>query len=199
MSMEHKAFIFDTRLFSVELLPVLEECVPGNDVGALKAFVSSHLNGAKSPYSGEALETDWESELGVGDILEVADFAMTCYYSPEDDRGLGETWDALLETLRKIRSKSLDVDVAVLGTPLRIGSLDLDPGRMGTGFVQAEDIAGFRDNLESLRGEVLGAELPDGQDLLYEISREELVEAHDYLIELYSDAAEGGGGLLFTF
>ncbi len=199
MSMEHKAFIFDTCLFSAELLPIMEVCIPKNDVASLKDFVRAHLANAHSPYSGEALQAEWELELCAGDILEAVDFAMTCYYFPEEDRGLGEAWDALLETLRKMKPRGLDAERAVLGKPLKVGGLEIDPGRMGTGFVQAEDISGVHDSLRRLRVKMQSAKLPLAKDLLYELSGEELMEAYDNLTELYKDATEENKGLLFTF
>ncbi|WPC39859.1 hypothetical protein [Clostridium sp. JS66] len=64
---------------------------------------------------------------------------MTCFYNPQEDMRLSYSWDGILQVLKKLKTK-LPAEYYILGNPLRQDDFLLDPGRMGTGFVKAEDI-----------------------------------------------------------
>ncbi len=80
----------------------------------LYKFINNHLRKVFSPYTGILLEADWESELENGGIQELADFSMTCFYSPYNDRGLSYSWDSILEALKNV-SEKLDPEYCILG------------------------------------------------------------------------------------
>lgn len=197
--MEHKAFLFDTQEFNHELNSMILDAGLKNNPEILLKFINNSIGRVYSPYTGELLDTSWKDELENGGVQELADFALTCYYSPEDDCGLSYFWDVLLEALQGIRTK-FDPEYCVLGEPLRKQEFVLDPGGMGMGLVQAEDINNIHRELIGRRERIIANGLPKDEDLLYEdITFEELVEAYDELIRLYKAALENKKGLLMTF
>ena len=196
--MEHKAFLFDTRGFNKELRPLILTSGQTGDTQPLKIFITNHMGKARSPYTGELLEYDWENELENGDMQELADFGMTCYYLPEADQGLVYSWDALLEALRQIPIE-WDAEYCIFGRPLETASFMLDPGRIGTGFVQAEDISAIFRELAADKELLIAQGLPSSEETLYELTAAELTEAYDQLMSLYKDAMENACGLLMTF
>jgi hypothetical protein len=92
----------------------------------------------RDPYEGEPLTEDWRSKLEAGDVQELADFAVTRYYQPSADFGIGEAWQALSNELPEAER------AALLGSPFE----GFDPGRMGSYF-QSERVAAH--SLRALR------------------------------------------------
>lgn len=146
MSMVHKAFLFDTVLFQKEVAGVILEAGVQNDTEVLRRFIGSNIGRARSPYTGELLVAGWETELANGDVHELADFAMACYYDSNADRGLAYEWDNLLEVLKMLTTTN-EANHLILGRPLAKDGFTLDPGYMGTGFVQAEAVPALYDTL----------------------------------------------------
>lgn len=113
----------------------------------------------------------------------------------EDDRGLGEMWDAVNEVI-----KSLNVfeygEVPVLGCQVEINSVIVDPGMEGLGIIDGDEVAEILERLKENRDE---AESAEPEDLLYEAEPEEWMEAYDDLCSLYEDALSQKKGLLLTF
>ncbi len=196
--MEHKAFIFDTQAFKEELYPIIISSGLDKNPIPLYKFINNHLGKVFSPYTGILLEADWESELENGGIQELADFSMTCFYSPDDDRGLSYSWDSVLEVLKNV-SEKLDPKYCILGESLEAELFLLDPGGMGTGFVEAEDVPLIYKILVESKDKVVTNGLPSREDILYDINITELIEAYDELVLLYKDATEAKRGLLMTF
>jgi len=122
MSFDHKAFAFDWQAFAVEMMPWMSEALAADDRERFVQFVVSNITRCRSPYDGSVLSSSWKELLEVGDVQEVADFALTKYYDPTDDHGLGATWmeedAALPENMRP----------ALLGRPIA----HFDPGRQGS-------------------------------------------------------------------
>lgn len=56
----------------------------------------------------------------------------------------------------------------ILGCPLETASFTLDPGRMGTGFVQAEDISALFKELAAHKELLIAQRLPSSEETLYE-------------------------------
>jgi hypothetical protein len=128
MSFDHKAFEFEWESFSIELAPLLAASLSNNDTSKLHAFINSNVACCASPYDGEPLSQEWESLLEVGGVQEMADFALTKYYSPLNNFGLSENW-VNLEALLNPEQKP-----ALLGEPFgNAGSL-FDPGCQGSYF-----------------------------------------------------------------
>jgi len=197
--MEHKAFLFDTQTFNRELNPLILDAGLRNNPEPLRNFIDNNIGRVYSLYTEELLDANWKEELENGGVQELADFALTYYYSLDDDRGLSYFWDALLEVLYNILSKS-DSEYYILGRSLAKQDFILDPGRMGMGFVQAQDVSDILRELNRCRDSFINNGLPNKEDLLYEdITLEELIEAYDQLIILYKEALESNRGLLMTF
>jgi hypothetical protein len=197
--MEHKAFVFDTQAFKRELEHIIFDAGLKNHPEIIQKYIDKHIGKVYSPYTEDLLEEDWEEELENGGVQELADFALTCYYSVDDDCGLSYLWEALLEALRNISIK-VEPEYCVLGHSLKKQDFILDPGAMGMGFVQAKDIFAIYKELIRCRGEFIQNGLPSDEDLLYEdITLEELVEAYDKMIALYKDALDNSHGLLMMF
>src|SRR4051794_23851626 len=99
MSMEHKAFVFDWTAFALELLTPIVQALSEDDIRPLKAFVEAHRTELTDPYEGEPLPEEWRSLLETGDTQELADFALTRYYRPTDDHGIGSAWSEISDEL----------------------------------------------------------------------------------------------------
>lgn len=52
MSMEHKAFLFDTKKYHRDIEPVLRECIRTQSSDAAEAYITAHLPELTSPYTG---------------------------------------------------------------------------------------------------------------------------------------------------
>ena len=80
------------------------------------------------PLRRRGLPRNWHHLLVKRDVQEVADFALTLYYKPVENFGIGGAWLALSETI------SEEAAQAMLGTPLGPLRARFDPGRMGSYF-----------------------------------------------------------------
>lgn len=128
MSFSHKAFAFDGHAFEVQLAPTLRRALAQGDPSALQAFIDTHWELLKDPYEGAPLSPAWRSQLEAGDLQELADFALTRYYDPKADFGIGEEWAGLGPDLPEVQR------LALLGAGLEEGGQTFDPGRMGSYF-----------------------------------------------------------------
>jgi hypothetical protein len=164
MSMEHKAFVFDYNAFAGEVRPLLETSLQTGDVQALRHFINMNLKLLKDPYDGAPLPPDWEAALVAHDTDEYGDFALTKFYQPDKDIGLGPRWMTLHDTLAAV---SKTFGTAILGTPLKSGRRVFDPGKMGSYFQTSEQAAGNLKLLRSLRGDgrLNGTCLPDAIEM----------------------------------
>ncbi|MBC2582910.1 hypothetical protein [Clostridium sp. DJ247] len=196
--MEHKAYIFDTDGFSKELSQLIITSGNTKNSAPLKAFINNHIGKVRSAYTGDLLDYDWEKEMENGEVQELADFAMTCYYSPEEEMGLSYAWDALLVALNML-STNFDPDYYILGRTLESEMFRLDPSGMGLGFVYAEDIYIMHNELINLKQSFIDNGMPQLNDVIYDITFSELIEAYEELILLYKQAEEINYGLLMTF
>lgn len=191
--MEHKAFLFDTTKFHSLIEPVMKASVV--DTNAAHQYICDHLDELQSPYTGDALDTDWESEFGELTLQVYFDILLTACYDVEDDRGLGEMWDAVNEVI-----KELDVfeegELPVTGWEVEIENIVVDPGMEGLGIIDSAEVEEILDILKENRDDAATAE---PEDLLYETDPEEWLEAYDDLCRLYEDALQQGKGLLLTF
>lgn len=132
MTLHHKAYLFDFPAFENELLPLLTRAIEADNASRLRAFVEESRDSLSSPYDGTPLTPDWEHLLEAGDVQELADFALTKFYSVNADRGVGETWIDLSESLSESPQRAL------LGRALD----GFDPGRQGSYFQHPADVAG---------------------------------------------------------
>jgi hypothetical protein len=178
MSFDHKAFLFDEARFRAELASTLEAALGSGDLAPLRAFVDEHAARLTDPFDGGALAEGFRDALDEADVHALGDLALTAYYDPSDDVGLGGAWQ--------------DVEVAIeraglaparfLGARLGPRATAFDPGRMGSYFQSRADVAA---NLTELR-RVIGA-------------RDDLDEALGELEELLATASDEETGLYVTF
>ncbi len=195
MSMEHKAFLFDTDKFYAEIKPVMEASVENTAVA--HEYISNHLDEFQSPYTGEPLEEDWEDEFDELTLQVYFDILLTACYDVEDDRGLVDMWDAVNEVI-----KSLDIfedgEEPVTGQEIEVNGVTVDPGMEGMGIINSGEVEKILDALQDNRDAAEEAD-PDHEEMLYEADPEEWMEAYDELSSLYEDALNEKKGLLFTF
>jgi hypothetical protein len=172
--MEHKAFIFDFETFCSELHDVLIDALRTENVTQLREFIEKHRDELKDPYEGASLEDDWESQISPKDPHQYGDFALTKYYDPADDIGLGPEWQDAGELLERER----------IGQALLLGSTidSFDPGKQGS-YTQSPDVV--RQGLVALDG------------LLQR--KPELAAQLDPVRAMLAAAASRGGGLYVTF
>jgi hypothetical protein len=128
MSMEHKAFAFDWQRFVRGLRPDLLRALSDDDPAPLEAFIDRHWAELADPYEGEPLPKRWRELLETGDAQEVADFALTRYYRPSENHGIGYDWMAPSDQLPEPAAGAL------LGAALGPEDARFDPGRMGAYF-----------------------------------------------------------------
>ena len=179
MSMDHKAYAFDYDAFDAELRPVLEGSLRSGDVGPLLGFIREHFAELKDPYEGEPLEGNWQDLLTYEDPQEYGDFALTKYYEPSDNLGVGTDWTALEELLVGELDQRTDFTLGhTVGPPGNV----FDPGRMGSYFMTAGEIETRHDSLQ-----VLVARKPDLRPRL------------EGLVGMYEKLFRAGKGAYQTF
>lgn len=196
--MEHKSFLFDTKGFELELCDTVIASGENDELRLLKQYIVNNIGKIRSPYTGEFLDDDWEDELELGNVQELADFALTKFYSPEEEFGLSYSWDSLLEALKQLLT-TINPEYWVLGYPVESEKFRLDPGGMGTGIVRVEDVPIIFRNLIELRSQFIESEFSEMDNSLYEHTFQELIDAYDELTQLYKEANDNKKGLLMTF
>jgi hypothetical protein len=131
MSMEHKAFVFDHDRFHAELHDALVGALRTEDITPLRDFIEKHRDELTDPYEGAPLDDDWESQVAPKDPHQYGDFALTKYYDPSNDIGLGYEWQELEELL----TREAVGGALLLGSPID----SFDPGKQGS-YVQSPDM-----------------------------------------------------------
>jgi hypothetical protein len=135
--MEHKAFEFDWDSFDKELLSILIPSLQIEDCEPIISFIKSNQHLISDPYEGSKLDVGWEEKLSSLPILDIADHALTKYYSVNKDIGLGDSWLAINEYLSQ---REID---ALLGSSFKV----FDPGCYGSYFQTERQL---RDNVRIL-------------------------------------------------
>lgn len=179
MSFQHKAYIFDLDRFDAGLRPTLEELLRSNESAPLRQFIEQHLAELKDPYAGEPLEANWQELLETRDVQEYGDFALTLYYDPAADIGLGSGWLAVQELL--VREAPAGTDLT-MGDVVGPANRPFDPGGMGSYFLTNEAAVS---RLEAIR-ELSAA-------------RSDLREQLAALEELFATIVNSGRGAYVTF
>ncbi len=191
--MEHKAFVFDTEKFHAEIEPVMKDSIKNTEVA--HQYICNHLDELQSPYTGDELDESWEEEFGELTLQVYFDILLTACYDVEDDRGLGEMWDAVNEVIKELNVFE-EGELPVTGWEVEIDDVIVDPGMEGLGIIDRDEVAEILQILKENRDEAANAE---PEDLLYETEPEEWMEAYDDLCSLYEEALRQKKGLLLTF
>src|SRR5947209_5298245 len=129
--MEHKAFVLDYQSFCRELRPLLEAALAGGDCRGLVYFINENFVLLRDPYEGKPLPTRWEAILEFKDAHQYGDIALTKYYDPAADIGLGGAWECIQMMIAAAGNSD---ESPVLGTPIGPQTSPFDPGKMGSYF-----------------------------------------------------------------
>ncbi|MEH1794600.1 hypothetical protein [Nostoc sp.] len=152
MTIEHKAFVFDCDGFNNELSDVLKNAILTHKSDNLIAFIERNLSCLKDPYEGETLDFSWKELIEAGDINEYGDFAITKYYDPKSDIGIGYGWEKINDAL--LQELNLDIS-PLLGRPFGSAENYFDPGKLGSYFQSLEQVKENFKLLDSLSEEQL--------------------------------------------
>ena len=173
--MQHRAFLFDYARFTAELEPMLDEALRTGHLKRLARHLDEVEAELSDPEEGEPFEGGWRTWLESGDVHELGDIALTRFYDPGDDLGLGDDWLGARDAL----VSRLDTTFPVLGRFIGPADRPFDPGRMGS-YVQSPS-----DVVASLA--VVEAAVSDG------------IVALASLTSLLGAAVRAGAGLYVTF
>jgi hypothetical protein len=179
VSFEHKAFVLDYEKFESQLKNILEAALEDENVSQLAGYISQNQIHLKDPYEGEPLTDEWESMIESPDPHQYGDFALTMFYNPSEDIGLGYDWEDVQETLSQ---RLTDVSL-VLGSPIGPESNYFDPGKMGAYFQSPQQVI-------------------ENQQLLESCFEQEELESSAQLektLEIFQAATSEGKGLYITF
>jgi hypothetical protein len=135
--MEHKAFLFDYDSFDRELRAILEDALRSGDHSRLVSFINANLGDLRDPYEGEPLNAGWEAMIEMQDPHQYGDFALTKYYNPTADIGLGAAWENLQEL---IANDPALTESPILGSTIGPQDDPFDPGKMGSYFQSAQQV-----------------------------------------------------------
>jgi hypothetical protein len=175
--MEHKAFLFNYDSFQRELRPILEDALLTGDCGALVSFINANLGDLRDPYEGEPLGTDWESLIETQDAHQYGDFALTKYYDPTADIGLGAAWEIVQEL---IANDPTLTESPILGSTVGPKDDPFDPGKMGSYFQSANQVR-------------------DHHRYLLNRAKKERSDELSRAIQMLEEAAKAETGLYVTF
>lgn len=161
--MQHKAYVFDYELFDHELRALLEAALGSGDCVGLISFINGNLASLADPYEGEPLVTDWEEMIETPDAHQYGDFALTKYYDPKADYGLGSDWD---ELQRLVTADRAAAESPILGTPIGPQDRLFDPGKMGSYFQSPKQVQANYAYLIQLRDNQPSASLDEAIEML---------------------------------
>lgn len=195
MSMEHKAFLFDSQKFHFEIEEVLNNCADIKGKEYAIEYINRNYHNLKSPYTGEELDEKWINQIESENIQEYMDFILTACYDPNEEVGLAYTWEVLLEELRQMHVTS-DAEQWILGKSIVCNGVIIDPGAMGLGIVEAEDVPYIKKILIDSRDKLQPLEV---RDTIYDLTTEEIIDAYEDLCNIYKLADEKGFGIMMTF
>lgn len=131
MSFEHKAFVFCYARFCKELESVLTNALASGDLSGLVSFIEENRAVLKDPYEGDPLGSGWRGLIEEEDAHQFGDFALTKYYDPVNDIGLGLGWEQVQSDLEEKFGSGSEM---VLGHTVGPGENFFDPGKMGSYF-----------------------------------------------------------------
>jgi hypothetical protein len=178
MSMDHKAFVFDYDGFKAELEKTLYEALNSGPLEGLERFIETNLDQLKDPYEGRPLDRSWRSLLESKDAHQYGDIAISKFYDPGSDIGLGSDWELVARGLEKDSGLP---SVVILGDSFGPTHNRFDPGKMGSYFFSKE---AAQDKFSKLRALAKKPSL-----------REILPDA----VKMFNLAVASGKGLYTTF
>lgn len=136
MSLEHKAFEFDWQFFKADFLAILHNALASNDVVLLHSYIEENVRFLVDPYEGEPLNLDWRMQIeNVHDVHTLGDFAITRFYDPSKDCGIGSAW---LDCGDCFTNSS---QIALLDQTVGPSFNPFDPGKMGSYFQSPDEVS----------------------------------------------------------
>lgn len=196
MSMEHKAYLFDSKKYKLLVKNVLKQCCRENGTAYAEKYIKDNFDKLKSPYTGEQLTKEELEGLADADIQEYMDYILTECYEPNCDIGLGYTWDSIIAVLKQM-PLNYQAEFCMLGEEIEFYGVVVDPGRMGMGIIEAEEVISIYNDLK--KNDLSAYKITQVEDTLYEFDEEELSKAYKDLLDIYKQAGKEGKGLLMTF
>lgn len=114
MSKPHLAFVFDEAAFRRDLAPLLDR---HEDV-ALESFINDHRARLRDPETGEALGLSWREKSENEGFARRAALALTAFYDPTANIGLGSAAEKLRFSLMDLYPEGrVFVGGGLLGVP----------------------------------------------------------------------------------
>ncbi|HPF39536.1 MAG TPA: hypothetical protein PK093_12900, partial [Phycisphaerae bacterium] len=163
--------------FVSELAPSLRAALITEQCQPLLDFINRHHDLLTSPREGAPIGDDWIATLSSRDAHQFGAIALTKFYSPSQEMGLGAGWkivdDILVADGRFLASP-------ILGDPFDADGVVFDPGGMGAYFQSPSMV---RTSLGMMRTIARYDATP------------EVVEA----VTMLERAARAGAGLYVTF
>lgn len=196
MSMEHKAYLFDMVKYHTTIEGIIKECCFEESTLKAETYISEHWKELSSTDTCEKLDKEWKNILIKNSLQEYCDILLTACYECENDIGLGYAWDGVNECLKQLNFMD-NIEKCVLGNSIEFYGKVIDPGAMGLGIVDIEEVIMIADLLQSNRKRLTQVE--ELQDLLYPINKQELEDAYIDLMNIYRQAVNTGKGIMFTF
>ena len=144
MALEQKAFVFDYDLFAQMLSDILRKALATNDLAQLERFIDGNLNSLRDPNEGTPLKSNWRESLETTDAHQLGDLAVTMFYDPTSDIGLGYQWEGIQDVLEQELDSRVDI---LLGQQFGPTGNVFDPGKMGSYF---QPVTIVQHNLASL-------------------------------------------------
>lgn len=137
MTMNHQAFVFDYNAFIKELSNVLENALRTNESHELIEFIEKNISSLKDPIEGDTLDLHWRKTIDTEDISQYGDLAITKYYEPKRNIGMGYEWMLLSDLLLEKFTRD---DSLLLGMPFGPSENYFNPGLMGSYFQSPEQV-----------------------------------------------------------
>src|SRR5436190_17514448 len=167
MSMEYKAYPLDYERFNAELAPILFHALVTGEVGALVEFIKRRLEQLADPAEGKPLAGYWPElargrpvsffgldwQINPNDPDDLGDLALTAYYNPLDDAGLGPLWadtGSQLVGVSEVPDDQRDhrLSPIILGDVFGPPDNWFNPGKLGSYFRSWETVRRQRETLE---------------------------------------------------
>lgn len=179
MPMNHQAYVFDYEAFAGTLRPLLVSALNTQNSAPLQAFIDDHLGQLRDPRTGVPVGTDWRSLWNAQDVQVCGALALTCYYDPRQNIGIGELW----QEIDNLVLEEFGADRRLtLGSGLGPNEQRFNPGRQGSYFQTADEV---RDNLQVLQK--------------YLVRRAAMRPSLEPVERMLQQAAEADQGLYVTF
>ena len=136
MAMEHKAFGFRWNSFREALLPRFYLYLEGR-VDEVADFARAEAGDLFDPYEGMPLRVEQVNEALVrGEHDFIAEAALTAFYAPSEDVGVGYEY---LDVHSRLEALGANYAGLLHGSTLSHAGKLFDPGKMGTFFCDLDE------------------------------------------------------------